>query len=391
MTVLIEVTPDENMAPVMVEISSEDHVEDDTEAANKTKVEVAKDEIESTTVPLNENRMPAFVEISSHEVEEETASVTEKEAATKENTRDDHESTTQEAKQENAPEEALPAYVPTLPVSLAKDFCILSNRQRKLMLDLCASEGDHIHHLFQGWTKAQADGTTPAFRRRLATQLEQINDAHPLGLVEYLRNARGFLKNDGNKDDYRYPKGWNPAAPFGETFEVGTEDYSDVEKLGKRELSAVGFVLAAGRDGVGCTLPIELATRTSYLQMYVESILAIEKKYANGAKLPLCIITSDITNKEIVDLLKENDFFGMPEEQITILNQGPGVPVLSKADSNLVLKPEDTFNVITKPHGQGDVHAFLHKHRIARKWKESGTEWIVFLQVSPSVMPIERW
>lgn len=266
-----------------------------------------------------------------------------------------------------------------LPEPLAKDFRLLSNEQRDLMIALCSSEGDRVNHLFEGWMKSDVGGSTPAYRRRLVSQLEKIDASYSSGIVGYLNNARCLL------EEKNHLKGWKPIAPQGEAFNVGDEDYSDVETLGMRELGAVGFVVAAGFSGeglgVGICRPNELATGTTYLQLYIESILAIENKHTKGGrKLPLCIMTSDATNEDIVKLLEDNDYFGMTQEQITIVDQGTGVPSLSCSDSKVILNTADQFNILTETHGQGDVHSLLHKYKVAKKWSDDGIQWAVFLQ-----------
>ena len=92
-------------------------------------------------------------------------------------------------------------------------------------------------------------------------------------------------------------------------------------------------------------------------------------------------MTSNDTNKDIISLLEESDYFGMTKDQITILNQGL-VPTVKHEDAKLVLHPGDDFNILTETHGHGDIHAMLHKHGVVKKWKETGIEWIFFLQVS---------
>ena len=36
--------------------------------------------------------------------------------------------------------------------------------------------------------------------------------------------------------------------------------------------------------------------------------------------------------------------------------------------------------VITKPHGHGDVHFLLHQSGLLRQWQSVGIEWLVFFQ-----------
>ena len=270
-----------------------------------------------------------------------------------------------------------------LPAPLAKDFGLLSDKQRKLMMALCSSEGDRVNHLFDQWMTDHVGGSTPAYRRRLVKQLEEIDACYPSGLVGYLNKARHLLEEESG-DKTNHLKGWKPVVPQGETFDVLSDDYMDVEKLGIRELGSVGFVVAAGNEGEGMGIcrSIELATGTSYLQLYIESILAIERKYGNGKQLPLCIMTSNATNTAITKLLDDNNNFGMLKEQITIVNQGTGVPILEKSENKVILNPEDQFNIQTATHGQGDVHTLLRKHRVVERWNDKGIEWVMFLEVS---------
>jgi UDP-sugar pyrophosphorylase len=123
-----------------------------------------------------------------------------------------------------------------------------------------------------------------------------------------------------------------------------------------------------------------LATGTSYIQFYIETILAFQSRYANGKQLPLCIMTSSDTNEKTVALLRQHDYFGMVEEQITIVQQGQGVPALTDNDAHMALSAEDPYDVQMKPHGHGDIHALLHSHGVARAWREREMKWLVFFQ-----------
>ena len=86
-------------------------------------------------------------------------------------------------------------------------------------------------------------------------------------------------------------------------------------------------------DQIG--LPTELATETTYIQFYIETILAFQSRYAEGKKLPLCIMTSGDTNEKTVALLSKHNYFGMDKDQITIVQQGKGVPALYDNDAHI--------------------------------------------------------
>jgi UDP-sugar pyrophosphorylase len=65
--------------------------------------------------------------------------------------------------------------------------------------------------------------------------------------------------------------------------------------------------------------------------------------------------------------------------QVTLLKQEK-VPCLSDNEARLALDPKDKFQILTKPHGHGDVHFLLHSTGTLAKWKASGMRWVYFLQ-----------
>jgi UDP-sugar pyrophosphorylase len=129
-------------------------------------------------------------------------------------------------------------------------------------------------------------------------------------------------------------------------------------------------------------LPVDLTTEKCYLAYYIEYILAIQERYVTkkGFELPLCIMTSADTNSGTVKLLEQNNYFGMKKENVTIVQQGDGVPALIDNDARIALDPNNLYKVATKPHGHGDIHALLYQHKIAQKWVSSGIKWITFFQ-----------
>lgn len=127
---------------------------------------------------------------------------------------------------------------------------------------------------------------------------------------------------------------------------------------------------------------MELTSKTCYLQYYIEYILAIQKKYApRGRKLPLCIMTSEDTNERTVELLQKHGYFGMDRNQVTIVQQGQGVPALLDNDARMAAESKDKwYKIQTKPHGHGDIHHLLHAHGVAKKWKAAGVKWLTLFQ-----------
>lgn len=124
-----------------------------------------------------------------------------------------------------------------------------------------------------------------------------------------------------------------------------------------------------------------MTTKTCYLELYIEYILAVQKKFGNGIKLPLCIMTSGDTNAKTIALLQKHNYFGMDQNQVTIVQQGQGVPALLDNSARIAMEsPDKWFKIQTKPHGHGDIHHLLHEHGVAKKWQAADIQWLTLFQ-----------
>ena len=255
----------------------------------------------------------------------------------------------------------------------------ITEKQRALIISLCSTKLRQSH-LFNDWSP----NSDEALKQEMIEQLEFIDESYSDGLAGYIVKAREMLKN--NKKDVNLTDGWKASVPVGPAYGLGTKEYEQMEKLGKYELGKVGFVLVAGGVGdrlgssiIKLGLPVELATETCYLEHYIRYILAAQVKYAQkGFKLPLCIMTSSDTYDGTIKLLEDNEYFGMEKDQITIVEQGDGVPALMDDDARIAM--ESPYKVMTKPHGHGDIHALMSNNNIAKDWVKNGIKWITFFQ-----------
>lgn len=71
--------------------------------------------------------------------------------------------------------------------------------------------------------------------------------------------------------------------------------------------------------GIKVALPCESASGRCFLQLYIESILALQEASgaaAEGRSLPLAIMTSDDTHARTEALLKKRHYFGMKSGQV---------------------------------------------------------------------------
>jgi len=79
---------------------------------------------------------------------------------------------------------------------------------------------------------------------------------------------------------------------------------------------------------------------------------------ANGDLLPLAIMTSADTHDRTEKLLNDNNYFGLKQEQVTLIKQGK-VPALANNDAHFA-QVEGKLELLAKPHGHGDVHTLVH-------------------------------
>ena len=56
------------------------------------------------------------------------------------------------------------------------------------------------------------------------------------------------------------------------------------------------------------------------------------------------------------------------------------VACLVDNEAHLALDPSDRFQLQTKPHGHGDVHALLHSSGLLQRWRSQGISHICFFQ-----------
>jgi UDP-sugar pyrophosphorylase len=281
---------------------------------------------------------------------------------------------------------------------------VLTSAQGALIRALIALDQSH---LVRAWP---APGVDDDAKRAFAEQLSVADAGYPGGVAKYIANARGLLA--ASRDGKNPFEGWTPSVPAGKVVKYGGQEHVELERVGVEEARATAFVLVAGGlgerlgySGIKVELPVEQASETKYLELYVKNILALQNREASGdgvsvgccgAKstagaevksqmIPLAIMTSDDTHEKTLSLLEKNDYFGASKEQVTLIKQEK-VPCLIDNDAHLALKDDDQYKLQLKPHGHGDVHSLLHTSGLLSKWMSQGKKWVVFFQDTNSLV-----
>ncbi|XWS25075.1 hypothetical protein CRYUN_Cryun27aG0039900 [Craigia yunnanensis] len=270
------------------------------------------------------------------------------------------------------------------PPNLLKNLHLLSPDQIelvKLLLEMGQSD------LFLHWAEP---GVEDDQKKAFFAQVAKLNSSYPGGLASYIKTARELLADSkAGKNPY---DGFKPLVPTGEILFFGDDNFSKFEEAGVKEAQNAAFVLVAGGlgerlgyNGIKVALPAETTTGTCFLQLYIESILALQEassRLTQGAcqkEIPFVIMTSDDTHTRTLDLLESNSYFGMKPTQVKLLKQEK-VACLNDNDATLALDPHNKYKIQTKPHGHGDVHSLLYSSGLLNIWHDTGLRWVLFFQ-----------
>jgi UDP-N-acetylglucosamine/UDP-N-acetylgalactosamine diphosphorylase len=115
----------------------------------------------------------------------------------------------------------------------------------------------------------------------------------------------------------------------------------------------------------------------------VEKIIAASRRY--GVKIPLYLMTSPKTHDETVDFFRENQRFGLPEDDLFIFCQGT-MPAVD-ADSGKVLL-ESPWQIAVSPDGHGGMLAALVGSGGLNDAQRRGIRHLFYFQVDNPLVDI---
>ena len=161
---------------------------------------------------------------------------------------------------------------------------------------------------------------------------------------------------------------------LGTSLDPLSDEYCACEEAGLAEAAGLAFVLPAGGlgerlgfDGVKLALPSEIASGASVLAVYAGHILALQRLVAarlgRAVRMPFVIMTSQDTHAGTAELFAEHRHFGLEPSQVTLLLQQR---VAALVDDDARFAAAGKYELLTKPHGHGDVHVLLHRALVRR-------------------------
>ena len=225
-------------------------------------------------------------------------------------------------------------------------------------------------HVLRFWDELD-DGS----RQKLAAQIESLD----LGLLD--RPGKTCLSGEsrGGMFDFEPIEVMRLPRPTGERAAVERARGAGEQVL--REGRAACVVVAGGPgtrlgyDAPKGTFPIGLVSAKSIFQLHVEKIRARAARY--DTHIPLFVMTSLTNDGTTRTFFKENDNFGLAEEDLFFFVQGmiPAVDFSGK----LILDARD--HVFESPNGHGGVLPALVDSGALARMKERGITEVFHFQV----------
>ncbi len=122
--------------------------------------------------------------------------------------------------------------------------------------------------------------------------------------------------------------------------------------------------------------PIGPVTHKSLFQIHAEKVLALRRRY--GAAVPFLIMTSPATHQETVDFFGQQQFFGLPADDVWFFTQGT-MPALDLATGKLLL--ESPGQLFLSPNGHGGTLTALAESGLLARLRKRGFRTLFYFQV----------
>ena len=235
--------------------------------------------------------------------------------------------------------------------------------------------------VFRFWETLDSDQ-----RENLISQLKEVDLSEISRLVDTLVVGEGEAATDFSS---LQPPPYIPLPELG----GDAARWADARATGEEALRAgrvAAFTVAGGQgtrlgfDGPKGTFPVTPVRNATLFQVFSEKILCAGEIY--GVRIPWFIMTSRINHEATVAFFRENEFFGLLEEDVIFFSQGmmPAVDFEGK----LVLESPDSLALSPDGHG-GSLRALVRSGATAEMEKR-GVDIISYFQVdNPLVRAID--
>ena len=227
-------------------------------------------------------------------------------------------------------------------------------------------------HIFRFWDELDEDA-----QERLLHQAARLADTLPA-----LRNDReqALASLEGHTDStlathpaIALPENGGDEAAFKEAFAVGQAllESGRVACL----VVAGGQGSRLGFDGPKGAFPLGPVTERSLFSIQAQKLRALGKRV--GRPVPWFVMTSPATDAATRSLFKQEDHFGLSENQVFIFSQAT-IPAWT-FDGRLILEARD--RIFESPGGHGDTYTALSDSGALDRMEQEGLDRVFYYQV----------
>ena len=136
-----------------------------------------------------------------------------------------------------------------------------------------------------------------------------------------------------------------------------------------------------GHTGPKGTFKLDVYGKGKYLfEILIDNLKEANKKY--NTEIPWYIMTSRENNKETVNFLEKNNYFGYNKEKVTIFTQNE-LPLIDTQGKLLVNKE---FKIKEASDGNGGTYASLRSSGALANMKERGIKWVFIGSVDNALL-----
>lgn len=136
-----------------------------------------------------------------------------------------------------------------------------------------------------------------------------------------------------------------------------------------------------GHNGPKGTFKLDVYGKGKYLfEILAENLKEANKKYETT--IPWYIMTSKENNKETLEFLEKNNYFGYPKQYVTLFKQGE-LPLVDKKGKLLISKE---MKIKEASDGNGGVFASLRTTGMLSDMKQKNIKWIFIGGVDNAIL-----
>ena len=161
---------------------------------------------------------------------------------------------------------------------------------------------------------------------------------------------------------------------------LNSDEQKEYEEIGKSVIKSGKYAVVTMAGGQGTrlghkgpkgTFAINIEGKSKYLfEIIVDSLKKAKEEYQ--VDIPWYIMTSEENNKQTVDFLEENNYFGYAKESVYFFKQGQ-LPLLN-TDGQLLINENNEIKEASD--GNGSIYQSMKKHGVIDDMRNKGIEWI---------------